>query len=109
LIKGDVPGWPAPTPEAVKYLAGKGVTHIAIDSPSMGPIGFESDGKPMAQMTHVGFLETGGSWTEFVRNVGQLPARGAYFIATSAKIVDMSGGLSHALAIKPQGPGLGDS
>ena len=29
----------------------------------------------MAQMTHVTFLETGGSWTEFVRNVGQLPAR----------------------------------
>ncbi len=109
MIKGDVPGWPAPTPEAVKYLAGKGVTHIAIDSPSMGPIGFESDGKPMAQITHVSFLETGGSWTEFVRNVGKLPARGACYSATSAKIVDMSGGLSRALAIKPQGPGLGES
>jgi kynurenine formamidase len=107
LIKGDVPGWPSPTPDAVKYLADKGVTHIAIDSPSMGPIGHEYEGKPMAQMTHVSFLETGGSWTEFLRNVGQLPARGAYFIATSAKIVDMSGGLSRALAIKPQGPGLG--
>jgi kynurenine formamidase len=39
----------------------------------------------------------------------KLPARGAYYIATSAKIVDTSGGLSRALAIKPQGPGLGDS
>jgi isatin hydrolase len=109
LVKGDVPGWPAPTPDAVKYLADKGVTHLAIDSPSMGPTSGEWEGKPIAQMTHVGFLETGGSWTEFVRNVGQLPARGAYYIATSAKIVDMSGGLSRALAIKPQGPGLGDS
>ena len=44
-----------------------------------------------------------------MRNVGKLPARGAYYIATSAKIVDMSGGLSRAIAIKPQGPGLGDS
>ncbi len=109
LVNGDVPGWPAPTPEAVMYLADKGVTHLAIDSPSMGPIGFEWEGKPMPQMTHVKFLERGGSWTEFLRNVGSLPARGAYFIATSAKIVDMSGGMSRALAIKPAGPGLGDS
>jgi isatin hydrolase len=109
LVKGNVPAWPAPTPDAVKYLADKGVTHLAIDSPSMGPAGVMEGDHAMAQMTHVGFLETGGSWTEFIRNVGQLPARGAYYIATSAKIVDMSGGLSRALAIKPQGPGLGDS
>jgi isatin hydrolase len=109
LVKADVPGWPAPTPDAVNYLAEKGGTHLAIDSPSMGPAGVMDGDHPMAQMTHVSFLEKGGSWTEFVRNVGQLPARGAYYIATSAKIVDMSGGLSRALAIKPQGPGLGES
>ena len=40
---------------------------------------------------------------EFCRNIGQLPARGAYFISTSAKLVDMSGGLSRALAIKTRG------
>jgi len=106
LVKGDVPGWPAPTPEAVEYLASKGVMHLAIDAPSMGPIGHMWEGKPMAQMTHVKFLEKGGSWTEFVRNVGQLPARGAYFISLSAKIVDMSGGLTRAIAIKPSGPGV---
>lgn len=109
LVNGDVPAWPAPTPDAVKYLADKGITHLAIDSPSMEPASHEYEGKPMAQMTHVKFLEVGGSWTEFLRNVGQLPARGAYFIATSAKIIDMSGGLNRALAIKPKGPGLGDS
>jgi len=106
LVKGDVPGWPAPTPEAVIYLSEKGVTHLATDGPSMGPIGHSWEGKPMAQMTHVKFLEKGGSWTEFLRNVGQLPARGAYFISLSAKIVDMSGGLTRAIAIKPQGPGV---
>ena len=106
LVNGTVPGWPAPTPEAVQYLADKGVTHLAIDSPSMGPIGFEWNGKPMAQMTHVTFLQAGGSWTEFCRNIGQLPARGAYFISLSAKVVDMSGGLTRAIAIKPKGPGV---
>ena len=59
----------------------------------MGPIGYMWNDKPMAQMTHVTFLSAGGSWTEFCRNIGQLPARGAYFISLSAKVVDMSGGL----------------
>lgn len=107
LVGGDVPGWPAPTPEAVEYLAAKGVTHLATDGPSMGPIGHMWEGKPMAQMTHVKFLEKGGSWTEFCRNIGQLPSRGAYFISLSAKVVDMSGGLTRAIAIKPQGAGVG--
>lgn len=107
LVNGDVPAWPAPTPEAVIYLAEKGVTHLGIDSPSMGPAGYMWNDRPMAQMAHVEFLKRGGSWTEFLRNVGQLPARGAYFISLSAKIVDMSGGLTRAIAIKPKGPGIG--
>jgi len=106
IVAGTAPAWPAPTPDAVEYLANKGVRHIAIDSPSMGPWGFSFEGKPMAQMTHVNFLKYGGSWTEFCRNIGQLPARGAYFISLSAKIVDMSGGLTRAIAIKPKGMGV---
>ena len=58
-------------------------------------------------MTPVKFLETGGSWTEFRRNLGQSPARGACFISLSAKIVHMSGGLTRAIAVKPAGPGIG--
>jgi len=107
LVKGNVPGWPAPTPEAVEYLARKGVTHLGIDSLSMGPAGHMHEGKPMAQMTHVAFLDEGNSWTEFLRDVCELPARGAYFISLGVKIVDISGGLSRAIAIKPPGPGIG--
>jgi kynurenine formamidase len=108
IVAGTAPAWPAPDPDAVEYLAKKGVRHLAIDSPSMGPWGFEYQGRPMAQMTHVNFLKYGGSWTEFCRNVGQLPARGAYFISLSTKIVDISGGLTRAIAIKPKGGGLGE-
>ncbi len=107
IVAGTSPAWPAPTPDAAEYLAKKGVRHLAIDSPSMGPWGHSFEGNPMAQMTHVNFLKYGGSWTEFCRNIGQLPARGAYFISLSAKIVDMSGGLTRAIAIKPKGPGVG--
>ena len=106
IVAGTTQAWPAPTPEAVIYLAEKGVRHLAIDSPSMGPWGYEWEGRPMAQMTHVSFLKYGGSWTEFVRNLGQLPARGAYFISLSTKIVDISGGLTRAIAIKPRGKGI---
>lgn len=102
-VAGTTPAWPAPTPDAVEYLAKKGVRHLGIDSPSMGPWGFEFEGRPMAQMTHVNFLKYGGSWSEFLRNLGQLPARGSYFISLSAKIVDISGGLTRAIAIKPKG------
>ncbi|MBI2381264.1 MAG: cyclase family protein [Gammaproteobacteria bacterium] len=96
LIAKSAPGWPAPTVEAVEYLAGKGVRHMATDGPSMGPV----EG---GQAVHVAFLKTGGSWTEFTTNLGKLPARGAYFISLSAKIVDGSGGLTRAIAIKPKG------
>jgi hypothetical protein len=35
-LDGNSEGWPAPVPEVVQYLAGKGVRHIATDAPSMG-------------------------------------------------------------------------
>jgi kynurenine formamidase len=108
IVAGTSPAWPAPDPDAVEYLAKKGVRHLAIDSPSMGPWGFEYQGKPMAQMTHVNFLKYGGSWAEFCRNLGKLPARGAYYISLSAKIVDASGGLTRSIAIKPKGKGIGE-
>jgi len=96
LILKTVPGWPAPTIEAVEYLANKGVRHMATDGPSMGPVEGGRD-------VHVAFLKYGGSWTEFTTKLGQLPPRGAYFISLSAKIVDMSGGLTRAIAIAPKG------
>jgi kynurenine formamidase len=107
LVKADVPAWPAPTPDAVNYLAEKGVTHLAIDSPSMGG-GHgrrSSDGADDPRQ-----LPREGRQLDRVRAQCRQPAgAGAFYIATSAKIVDMSGGLSRALAIKPKGPGLGDS
>ena len=96
LIVKNVPGWPAPTLKAIEYLAEKGVMHMATDGPSMGPVEGGRD-------VHVAFLKYGGSWTEFTTGLGQLPARGAYFISLSAKIVDMSGGLTRAIAIAPKG------
>jgi kynurenine formamidase len=100
-IARSASAWPAPTAGAVEYFAKKGVRHIGIDSPTM----FNMSGPD----AHVPFLKTGGSFTEFLTNLGKLPARGAYYISVGAKIVDSSGGLSRAFAIKPKGvKGVGE-
>jgi kynurenine formamidase len=102
LITKTAPGWPAPTPEVMEYLHSKGVWHVATDGPSMGPV-------EAGQPTHVAGLKYGMSWTELCTNLGKLPARGAYFISLHAKIVDGSGGIARAIAIKSKGvKGVGE-
>lgn len=96
LVLKSAPGWPAPTPEAVEYLHGKGVWHLGTDGASMGPV---QDGLP----THVAGLQHGMSWEELLTNLGALPARGAYYVALPLKIVDQSGSPSRAIAYVPNG------
>ena len=94
LVLKTAPGWPAPTPEAVEYLRSKGVWHLGTDGASMGPV---ENGLP----THVAGLRHGMSWEELLTNLGELPARGAYYIALPTKIVDQSGGPARAVAFVP--------
>lgn len=94
LILKSAPGWPAPTPEAVTYLQGKGVWHLGTDGASMGPV----EG---GQATHVAGLQHGMSWEELLTNLGELPTRGAYYVALPLKIVDQSGSPSRAIAFVP--------
>ena len=94
LVLKSKPGWPAPTPAAVEYLHGKGVWHLGTDGASMGPV---QGGQP----THVAGLQHGMSWEELLTNLGELPARGAYYIALPLKIVDQSGSPTRAVAFVP--------
>ncbi len=96
LILKSAPGWPAPTPEAVEYLRGKGVWHLGTDGASMGPV---QDGQP----THVAGLQHGMSWEELLTNLGELPVRGAYYVALPLKIIDQSGSPTRAVAFVPPG------
>ncbi len=102
LLLKSAPGWPAPSPETMEYLNSRGIRHLAIDSPSMG---YVEGGQP----THVAGLKYGMTWDEQVTNVGRLPARGAFYVALPAKIVDGSGGITRAVAIKNRGQrGIGE-
>ena len=91
VVMKTAPGWPAPTPEVMTYLRGKGVWHLGTDGPSMGPA---EDGRP----THLAGLSEGMSWEELLINLGELPARGAYYVALPLKIVDQSGSPTRAIA-----------
>ncbi len=96
LLLKSAPGWPAPTPEAVSYLRERGVWHLGTDGASMGPV---ENGQP----THVAGLQHGMSWEELLTNLGQLPTRGAYYLALPLKIVDQSGSPARAIAFVPEG------
>jgi isatin hydrolase len=92
------PGWPAPEPEVMKYLHGKGVWHLGTDGPSMG---YSEGGQP----THLAGLELGMSWEELLINLDQLPPRGAFYLALPLKVADQSGSPSRAIAFVPGGQG----
>jgi kynurenine formamidase len=89
------PGWPAPAPEVMAYLRGKGVWHLGTDGPSMGP----AEG---GQAVHIAGLKEGMSWEEMLIHLGRLPARGAYYFALPLKIIDQSGSPSRAIALVPR-------
>ena len=95
LVLKTAPGWPAPTPEAVQYLFDKGVWHLGTDGASMGPV---EDGQP----THLAGLQHGMSWEELLTNLGELPVRGAHYIALPLKVIDQSGAPTRAIALLPE-------
>jgi kynurenine formamidase len=86
----------------MEYLHSKGIKHVGSDGPSMGPV----EG---GQATHVAGLKHGMTWDEFLTGLGRLPARGAFYISLHPKIVDASGGMTRAVAIKNKGQkGVGE-
>lgn len=95
-LDGQTEGWPAPTPETIQYLAGKGVKHLAIDAPSMGSV----NAKERA-MSYWAGANAGMVFTEYLMGVGQLPAKGAFYVFLNPKIENNHGGPGRAIAILP--------
>ncbi len=92
-LRKDTPGWPAPTPDTMKYLGSKGVMTLGLDGASMGPL------PDLAVATHQAGGNLGMVWIECGTNLGSLPTTGAFYAMLPAKHAGGSGGECRSLAI----------
>jgi kynurenine formamidase len=92
-LNGKREGWPAPGPEAIRYLAGKGIRCVGTDAPTLGGV------EPKrALMTYWALGGKGMAGVEFLTNLGALPKK-AYFLFAAVKIRDCHGGPGRAIAL----------
>jgi kynurenine formamidase len=92
-LRGRSEGWPAPGPEAILYLAGRGIRCVATDGPTLG--GAEPK---RALWTYWALGGKGMVGVEFLTNVGNLP-EGATFLFAAGKIRGCHGGPGRAIAL----------
>jgi kynurenine formamidase len=92
-LNGKSEGWPAPGPEAILYLASKGVRCVATDGPTLG--GAEPK---RALWTYWALGSKGLAGVEFLTNVAKLPD-GGYFLFAPVKVRDCHGGPGRAIGL----------
>jgi kynurenine formamidase len=91
-LNGRSEGWPAPGPDAITYLAHKGIRCVATDGPTLGGV------EPKrALMTYWALGSHGMAGVEFLTGVGEVPQE-AYFVFAPVKIRGCHGGPGRALA-----------
>ena len=95
-LDGKQEGWPAATPETIRYLASKGVKHVATDSPSIGSV-VQKD----ATMTYWAGSSAGMIFTEYLLGATRLPAKGAFYVFLNPRIENNHGGSGRSIAILP--------
>jgi kynurenine formamidase len=92
-LNGKREGWPAPGPDAVVYLASKGIRCMATDGPTLGGV------EPKrALMTYWALGSKGMVAVEYLTNLGKLPDK-AYFLFAAVKIKGCHGGPGRAIAL----------
>jgi kynurenine formamidase len=92
-LAGKREGWPAPGPEAIGYLAAKGIRCVATDGPTLG------GSEPKRALATYWTLGTKGMvGVEFLTNVGKLPQR-PYFLFAPVKVRGCHGGPGRAIAL----------
>jgi kynurenine formamidase len=92
-LNGKSEGWPALGPDAVFYLAKKGIRCVATDAPTLGGV------EPKRALWTYWALGTHGLiGVEYLTNLGQMP-EGAYFLFAAVKIRGCHGGPGRAIAL----------
>ena len=87
-------------PEAIDYLARKGIRCVATDAPDLG-------GVEPKRAAHVYWAlgSRGMAGIEFLVNVAAIPPRGAYFLFAAVKIRDCHAGPGRAIVLYDAGVG----
>ncbi len=92
-LRGKSEGWPAPGPEAILYLADRGIRCVATDGPTLGGV------EPKRALWTYWTLGGKGMVTvEYLTNIGNLP-EGAQFLFAAVKIRGCHGGPGRAIAL----------
>ena len=92
-LTGKAEGWPAPGPETIHFLKGRGIRCVATDAPDLGGVD-----PRRALMTYwsLGTQEMVG--VEMLVNVNKIP-NNAYFLFAAVKVRDCHGGPGRAIAL----------
>ena len=92
-LNGKSEGWPAPGPDAILYLADRGIRCVGTDGPTLGGVN-----QKKALMTYWALGNSGMVGVESLTNLGSLPDK-AYFIFAALKIRNCHGGPGRAIAL----------
>ncbi|MCI0378249.1 MAG: cyclase family protein [Gemmataceae bacterium] len=92
-LNGKSEGWPAPGPDAIQYLAEKGIRCVATDAPSLGGV----DAK-RALWTYWMLGTKGIAGVEFLTGISQVQGP-AFFLFAPVYIRDCHGGPGRAIAV----------
>lgn len=93
-LRGEREGWPAPGPDAIGYLASKGIRCVGTDSPTLGGVDPKS-----ALMTYWALGQKGMVGVEYLTNLSALAGKDAYFLFAATKIEGCNGGPGRAIAV----------
>jgi kynurenine formamidase len=92
-LNGKTEGWPSPGPDAVMYLAKKGIRCVGTDGPTLGGTNSQK-----ALLTYWALGTNGMVGIEYLTNLERVPQR-AYFLFAAPKIQNCHGGPGRAIAL----------
>ena len=93
-LAGEAEGWPQPTPEAVLWLAKRGIRCLGTDGPTLGGV----DAAESQSIDWVAATE-GIAVIEYLTNVAAIADRDAFFLFAPVKIAGTRGGYGRAIAL----------
>jgi kynurenine formamidase len=92
-LNGRSEGWPAPGPDAIVYLAKRGIQCVATDAPDLGGVEPERALKAYWALGSRGLVGV-----EYLTNLAAMP-EGAYFLFAAVKVRGGHGGPGRAIAL----------